>query len=232
MIQVAYTPQWFYGKDLAIDVVSAFVLLLIAFFSLRYYRIEKKNKNYLYLAVSFLLIAVSFFFKILTNFTIYYKIFETKYFGLFTLTYQSVKTNDILFILGYLVYRLLFLLGLYILYSIYQKNQPKSNIFLIAFFILISTYFSQSAYYIFHLTALVLLSLITMQYYANYKKNGQFTAKLLTGSFAIIGMSQIFFIFVIFNQVIYVIAELIQLLGYLFLLTTFFKVLRNVKKKR
>ena len=228
MIQLV---QWFYGKDLVIDIVSALVLLLIALFSLRYYKIERKNKNYLYLAISFLLIAVSFFFKILANFTIYYHVFETKYFGLYSITYHSVKTSDILFILGYLIYRLLTLLGLYILYSMYQKNQSKSNIFLIIFFILVSTYFSQSAYYIFHLTALLLLACIALQYYTNYKKNRQFTSRLLASSFVIIGISQIVFIFVNLNQNLYVVAEIIQLLGYLILLTTFVKVLRNAKKK-
>ena len=228
MIQIS---QWFYGEDLIIDLVSAFVLLLIALFSLRYYKVERKNKNYIYLAISFLLIAVSFFFKILANFTVYYKFFEVRNIGLLTLTFLHVKTSDILFIFGYLIYRLLHLLGLYILYLIYQKNQSKYNIFLMVFFIMISTYSSESAYYIFHLTALVLLSLITIQYYENYKKNKLFNSKMLTNSFAIIGLSQILFIFVQLNKEFYVAAEIIQLVGYLILLTTFVKVLWNAKKK-
>ena len=231
MVQLAYTPVWFYGKDLYIDTVGLLVLSLIAFFSLRYYKLDKKNKNYIYLASSFFLIALSFFFKILTNFTIYYKVLETKTFGLFTITYHGIKTSNILFFVGFLAYRLLTLVGLYILYSIYQKRQSKSNIFLIIFFIIISTYFSQSAYYIFHLTALIFLALIISQYRNNYKKNRQFTARLLATSFTIIAVSQVFFVFIEINNFLYVIAEIIQLFGYLFLLTTFFKVLRNVKKK-
>ncbi len=231
MVNFVFTPQWFYGKDIIIDIVSIFVLSLIAFFSIKYYRIERKNKNYLNLAVSFLLIAFSFVFKILTNFTIYYHVLETKTVGLYTIIYHTVAVSDMLFFLGYLLYRLLILIGLYILYSIYQKNQPKSNIFLIVFFILISTYFSQSAYYIFHLTSFVFLSMITMQYYSNHKKNKQLTAKLLTSSFTIIGISQVFFMFAGIKEVLYVIAEIVQLFGYLVLLMTFIKVLRNAKKK-
>ena len=231
MVQLAYTPVWFYGKDLYIDTVGLFVLSLIAFFSLRYYKLDKKNKNYIYLASSFFLIALSFFFKILTNFTIYYKVLETKTFGLFTITYHGIKTSNILFFVGFLAYRLLTLVGLYILYSIYQKRQSKSNIFLIIFFILISTYFSQSAYYIFHLTALIFLALIISQYRNNYKKNRQFTARLLATSFGIIAISQVFFVFASIDNFLYVIAEIIQLFGYLILLTTFVKVLRNAKKK-
>ena len=231
MIQVVYTPVWFYREDLIIDLVSAFVLSLIASFSVRYYKIDKKNKNYLYLAVSFFIIALSFLFKILTNFTLYYKVIETKILGPYILTYPAVKASAILVILGFLAYRLLTLIGLYILYSLYQKNQPKSSIFLIVFFILISTYFSEFEYFIFHITSLVLLSIITLQFYNHYKKNKKSASVLVTASFAIIGISQIFSVFVNYNNLLYVIAELIQLVGYLILLTTFIRVLRNAKKK-
>src|SRR3989338_672756 len=231
MIQVVYTPQWFYSKDLLIDTVSAFVLLLIASFAVRYYKLNKKNKNYLYLAGSFFLIAMSFLFKILTNFTIYYKVFVTRHLGNYILTYPTIQVSNILFIVGYLLFRLLTLLGLYMLYSIYQKNQSKSNIYLIVFFILILTYFSELEYFIFHIVALALLALITLQYYKTYRKNKQPASKFVTASFAIIGVSQIFSIFVFYNNVYYVIAELIQLVGYLILLMTFIRVLRDAKKK-
>ncbi|HLC61818.1 MAG TPA: hypothetical protein VJI52_02270 [Candidatus Nanoarchaeia archaeon] len=231
MIQVVYTPQWFYSKDLLIDTVSAFVLLLIASFAVRYYKLNKKNKNYLYLAGSFFLIALSFLFKILTNFTIYYKVFVTRHLGDFILTYPTIQVSNILFLAGFLFYRLLTLLGLYMLYSIHQKNQSKSNIFLMVFFILILTYFSELEYFIFHIVALALLALITLQYYRTYRKNKQPASKFVTASFAIIGVSQIFSIFVFYNNVYYVIAELIQLVGYLILLMTFIRVLRDAKKK-
>ena len=232
MIQVVYTPQWFYGKDILIDIVSIFVLSLIAFFSVRYYKVDKKNKNYLYLALSFFLISLSFLFRILTNFTIYYKVLETKQIGLLTFTYHAVKLTNILFFVGFFLYRLLTLLGLYMLYSIYQKNQPKSNIFIVTYLILISTCFSQSAYYIFHATALMLLLFVTAQYYKNYTRNKDFTAKSLVSSFALITISQIFFMFVEVNTLLYVIAEFIQLFGYGILLFTFIKVLQNAKKKK
>ena len=231
MIQVVYTPQWFYSKDLLIDTISAFVLLLIASFAVRYYKLNKKNKNYLYLAGSFFLIAMSFLFKILTNFTIYYKVFVTRHLGDFILTYPTIQVSNILFLAGFLFYRLLTLLGLYMLYSIHQKNQSKSNIFLMVFFILILTYFSELEYFIFHIVALALLALITLQYYRTYRKNKQPASKFVTASFAIIGVSQIFSIFVFYNNVYYVIAELIQLVGYLILLMTFIRVLRDAKKK-
>ena len=229
MIRVIYSPQWFYGKDIVIDLVSVFVLLLIAFFSFKYYKI-RKNKNYVYFGLSFILLSVSFLFKILTNFTIYFHVLETKNIGFLSLTYQTIKTSDVLFIVGFLIYRLLTLFGLYMLYSVYY-DQPKTNILLIAYLILVSTYFTQSAYYIFHLTSLILLVLLTIQYSKTYIKNKNNATRMLASSFGIITASQILSIFVSISTKFYVVAEIIQLIGYAILLFSFLTVLKHGKKK-
>lgn len=229
MVQVVYSPKWFYGKDIVIDLVSIGVLLLIAFFSFRSYKI-RKNRNYIYLAASFTVLALSFLFRILTNFTVYYKVLETRDLGYITLTFHTIKTSEALFIVGFFVYRLLNILGLYILYSIYQK-QPKSNIFFIIYLILISTIFNSLAYHIFHLTSFILLILITKQYIQNYFKNKNKATKMIAFSFGVITSSEIFFGLVTVSTRFYVIAEIIQLIGYILLLGTFFMVLMHGRKK-
>ncbi len=229
-LDIVYSPRWFYGKDIMIDLISIFVLVLIAFFTLRYYRLNRKNRNYLLFASSFILMAVAFLFKIATNFTIYYEIPQTSQLGLLTLTYSVIKTSDLLFFAGYLMYRMLMLLGLYILYSIYHK-QNRFNVFLIIYLILVSVYFSSSAYFMFHLTSLIILSIITYDYFKNYHKSMQVTGKWLAYSFVLIAASQLVFIFIKLHTLLYVIAELIQLAGYVLLLITFIKVLKDGKKK-
>lgn len=229
MVQIIFSPAWFYGKDIAIDAISLFVVALISVFSFKYYKI-RKNKNYIYFGLAFALLSISFLFKILTNFTIYYSVWETKYIGLFTLTYQTVKESNTLFFVGFLLYRLLTLLGLYMLYSTYIE-QTKANMFIVAYLILVSTYFSESSYYVFHTTALIFLILITINYSKTYRKNRIPATKLLASSFAIIALSQIFFIFVTLGTRYYVIAEIIQLIGYTLLLAAFLMVLRHGKEK-
>lgn len=231
MVGFIYSPIWFYGKDIIIDFVSVFVLFLIAFFSLKYYRINKKNKNYLCFASSFGLIMLSFFFKIITNFVLYYNVVKTMRVGFFTFTYHTVELSHFLYSGGILFYHVFMLLGLFMLYSIYLKNNLFNSI-LIVYFILILTYFSVFAYYAFHLTALIFLIIITLQYWKNYVHSKYETNKLLFYSFNLIAISQILFIFIEFNLLFYVIAEIIQLFGYVGLLITFIKVLKNGKKKR
>jgi len=59
-----------------------------------------------------------------------------------------------------------------------------------------------------------------------------YTAKLLALSFGVIAGSQLIFVFVRINPLLYVIAESIQLIGYIMLLITFVMVLRYGKKKK
>lgn len=228
MIELVYSPKWFFGKDIVIDAISIAVLLLIALFSLRYYKMSGK-KSYLHFFFALVLMGVSFAFKIITNFTLYYQTPVTKNLGIFILTYTAVKETHILFIVGFLMYRLLMLLGLYILYSMYIK-QEGMNAFLIIYLIMVSTYFSSSAYYLFYITSLIFLAMVTIHYYQNYKKSHQ--SKLLLYSFGTITISQAIFVFVRLSAVLYVVAEIVQLIGYLGLFITLLQVLKYGKKTR
>ena len=228
MIRLIYSPVWFYGKDIIIDVISAITLLLISFFSFRCYKMQK-NKNHIYLSLSFLIIAISFLFKILMNFTVYYHVFETKTVGFATFTYQTMRASDAFFFFGYLFYRLLTLLGLYLFYSLYQK-QSNLNFVLVSFLVVMLTYYSQAAYYIFYLTCFVMLTLITISLISSYKKNKFKMTKMFALSFGVIALSQILFILVFFKVHYYAAGEIIQLIGYLLLLLSFIMVLRDAKK--
>ena len=125
MIQLIYSPQWFRGTDIIIDLFSIVVILLIAFFSLKCYMLNKKNKNYIFLVVSFFMIALSFFFKILTNFTVYTKIIEEKKVYLISYIQQSIHPNYLLPFLSSILQKSLMLIGLYFLYVIIMRNKTR-----------------------------------------------------------------------------------------------------------
>lgn len=229
MVKVVFSPKWFWGKDIFIDAVALLVLLSIAVFATRYYRI-KKSRNYLYLAISFYLIALSFFSKILINFTIYYQVLHTQMIGSIEYTQVILKSSEVLAVSGLFLYRLFTLLGFFVLYSIYEK-QSKANVILMIYFIVISIFFSKEEYYIFYLTSFILLGVISNRYYQNYRKNRKKTSGMLAASFSVIALSQVFFMFVNFTKHFYVVGELIQLIGYTILLVAFVTVLKHGREK-
>ena len=230
MFDINFSPAWFYGKEMLIDLFSIIVLSLIATFSMKYYKLDKKNKNYFWFAISFILLSVSFLFKILVNFLIYYDLIDIPNFEFFSSTSNIVLT-EVLFSIAFFIYMLIALVGLFILYEIYQKNHSKQQFLLMLFFILIITYFATSGYFVFHLTSLLFLSFISINYFKNYLKKKNKYSQILFFSFLIITFSQLIFIFVALYNSLYVLAEITQLIGYLLLLITFIGVIKYAKKK-
>jgi hypothetical protein len=231
MFEIVYSPTWFFGKDLMIDAVGIIILFLIGLFSLRYYKIKPVKKTYLWLALSFFMISLSFLFKILTNFRIYYDVDVTRQIAGTLYSYDLVRYTDILFFIGTLAHRVFMLLGLYALYSIYNEHSRSEALFS-AYLLVIIAVFTHTNYYIFHITSFILVALIAWKYLQNYRKSRSLPAKLLAASFGIITLSHLLFCFILFSQLLYVAAEIIQLIGFLLLLITFIKVLKDGKKKK
>lgn len=232
MIQIDYGPQWFYLPSLLIDLAGFLVLLLISLYGLKYYKINKK-KNYLHLSGAFFLICLSFLFKLLTNATVYYESLKNVYQGAAIVgTLEVIRSFNVFSILTFSIFVLLQILGLYFLYNIYNKNTSHSNVFLIVYFILLSTYLSNFDYYIFHLTALFFLGILSLIYLKHYRDSKHENTKLLYHGFLMLAISQVFFIFLALNQYFYVIAEIIQLVGYYMLLLVWIGFSKHGKKKK
>ncbi len=230
MIELIYSPRWFFGKDILIDIISIIVLSLISWSAIRFYRINRK-RSYFWFSISFLMLALAFVFKITSNFTLHYTWEFARNLGFVVIVYRSFHYSFLPYYIGYLLYRLFMLFGLYVLYSIYSKPRKEEKL-LVSYFLIISTYFGISDYYLFHITSLILLSMITYAYYNNYMKSRKITNRLLYYSFLTIALSQVVFAFIALNNVIYAIAEVIQLFGYVLLLITFIMVFKHGKKKR
>lgn len=226
--------QWTSGLDLAIDVFSLCVIILIAISAIKFYKINNQQKKYRYLIASFILLAISFIFKIFTHFTIYYTATQTRYFGNIAFVYQSLKSSYFLVFWGLLGYRVLSLLAFYFLYLTYvnEKTDSKMSIILIAYLIFIASYFSQSAYYIYYISSFFILYMIVDKIYTIYQNTKYKKTKLLVISFSILMLSQAVSILININEIFYLIAELIQLTGFIILLYTFLKVLKDVKTQQ
>jgi hypothetical protein len=228
-MHIIFSPRWFYGGDIIIDAVSMFVLLLIAFFTIRAYLISK-NKKYLYLGLSFLIISTAFLFEILMNFTIYYKIIETRRIGIAEITIERWVSSDNLVYIGTLLSRLLVLIGAYLLYLIYT-DQDKLTTILTSFLLAVTVFCSRGSHIIFFSTSFMLFLLISIKLSKIYRKSKHSKTKLLISSFIIIALSQLMFLFLEIDSLSYVIAEGIQLFGYVLMLITFIMVLRHGKEK-
>ena len=229
-MKIVFTPDWFLGSDVLIEVFS--FLILVLFFALAYrnYRLSK-NKNSLYLGAGFLIIAMAEVSTVLTKLVLYYDTLFTNQVGQMIVTYHVINSVDIFYYIGFFFHKLLTLLGLYVIYRLpLKRRRERDSIFAICF-IIISALFSSSFYYLFHLAALVLLMLIINNYYQIYRKNKSENTLILIVAFSMLALSQTIFILSDLN-IFYVVGQVIQLVSYLILLFLIIRITRHFEYGR
>ena len=222
-----FGPSWFYGIDSIIDLVSILVSLLISYLSYRTYRYISERK-YLHFSIAFFFVAVAFISKILARLPVYSKELHVQTVGLVTVTTQVVEKVSWINQFSISISRFLMLLAFMLLVVVSLKIHDKKIITLLIYFLVISTTFVSQSYIIFHITLLLLLATLFINYRENYLKKRFKNAKLVMNTFLIILISEVFFLFGGFKPYIYVVGEIVQLLGYMLLLFAIIKML--VKK--
>jgi len=208
------------------EIFFLLISLLISFYGYKIYRLSK-NKEHKYFSMSFLLIALSFVFKILTNFDIYYNVFRTFRIGFQTFILSYLYNSGIIHATGLFVYKLLTTFAFFGLFLIETKRHSKNDIYLIIYFILISTILSIFTYYIFHITLAIILFLICSRMYNNYEKDKRHSKFLVLFSFLMIFLSQFAFMLIFLETEFYVLGEIFLLVGYSVLLFNYLTVSRK-----
>lgn len=229
MLKFVFSPRWFYGVDCIAEVSALIITLLIAFFGYKLYRFSKDPK-YKYFFLSFFTLAAAFFFKILTNINVYYEVTKQQLLGSLTLTYTALESSDLLVSVGFIGYRFLFLAGFMGLFYLLYKHRDRKLFLIMLWLILIATWFSLSNYFFFHATAILFLGLLFLYYFnasktAVKKKLRSFVYMSYTFMFLV--LSQLSFIFVFISSHLYVIGEILQLIGFFLLLYNFIMILRR-----
>ena len=226
MLTLLFSPKWFYGIDIAFEIVSIIVALLISFYSYKLYTISKK-KEHKYFHIFFLMIAIAFIFKILTNFDLYFDVLKTMQIGSIQVQYISKSLSTIYRFGGLFMYRLLTALFAYGLYMLVNKKRDKKDVLLFTYFLIILAFLSYYGYFLFHLTIVMLLGFVSYYYYKNCKKLHTINSRLVACGFIMLTLANVVFAVVELDLVLYVLAEVFQLAGFCLLLGAFVSVIRK-----
>jgi len=227
-----FSPKWFYGFDSIIELIAVVVCILLVYYSYKCFKLTKEKK-YLYFSTAFLSLTVAFIAKITGTLAIYKpEITRTAIGSTIHKTFASMtpySINAIALVLHFLFMLLGFMVLFLIISRLTWKNQRV--IALLAYFVLIATWISVIHYQLFYATTFALLLLITYSYYQNYKEIKDEKARFVAIAFGILLASQGFFIFAIYSSTMYVLAELIQLLGFVYLLIPFILIFKRKPKR-
>jgi len=229
-MKLVFTPEWFMGKDVMIEIFSFVVLTAFFILCQRYYKLSE-NKKMKYLGWGFLFIAVAQLSMILTKLVLYYDTFFTQEVGNMIITYNVVKSVDVFYELGFFCHKILTLAGLYIIYRLPMKKTSIRDYILGAYFLIISAVASLDMYFLYHITAIVLFVMIIDNYYEIYKKNKSENTRMLITAFGVIGFAHLIFALSRIGGMFEVTANLIELTGYLILLVLVLKILYYGRKK-
>ena len=227
-----FSPEWFYGFDSIIESIAIIVSVLLVYYSYKCFKLTKENK-YLYFSTAFLSLTFAFIAKIIGTLAIYKPIITRSALGSsIHQTFTSLTPSGIN-ALAFMVHMFFILLGFMILFLIISRLTWKNQrvIALLLYFVFLATWISVIHYQLFYLTSFVLLLLITYSYYNNYREIKTEKARFVLIAFGMLLVSQAFFIFVIYSRTIYVLAELIQLLGFIYLLIPFILIFKKKPKK-
>jgi hypothetical protein len=221
-ITLVYTPLWFHGIDIFLEVFSALAAVMISIVGYKAYKLTC-DKKYMYFSTAFVFITLSFIARALTIGTVLLQFTN----GGSTMGAGGPSFNllEAIFGTGRFFYFLLVLFAFLILLALSMKIERKSVLFLLNIFMILfaATAFSSSPM-IFYLASLVLLIFISAQYIANYKKK-QTRATLLTAiAFSFMAFEFVMFISGVFYRPLVIGAYASRLISYAILLWMMIKV--------
>jgi hypothetical protein len=206
----------FNGVDTLVEFFIIIVSLIISYYS---HKIDKlvQEKSYKFFAWGFLSIAVAFVFKVISNITILNKVTVEKANFIFTF-FANLQWAEIIQFISFVLYKVFFILGFLILFFIITKTEKKEKMFLFIYFGVITILFSIYINFIFHLTLVMILTLLTIHFYENYQRIKNRNSFLVFMAFLIILISHIFFIFVNIGSIFYLFGEIALLIAFTTLL--------------
>lgn len=218
MYEILFSPKWFFGYDIIFEIFSIVATLLIFGYAYQIYKVSKKPEHK-YFAIAFLLIALSFVFKILTNFEIYYSVLEPVRLGSITITRTFLYQSRVLHFFGLFMFRFLMTIAIFGIYlNVTEGGRRKSDIFIASYLIAMLTLFSIYMYFAFHLTLVILLIFICHILWKRQERRKNIYTKTIFYSFLLLLFSQVMFSALYINLVFYIFGESLQLLGYIGLL--------------
>jgi|SRR3989339_861268 len=229
MYRLFYTPTWFNGWDLIFEAISLLIVLLIAGYSWKIYRLSADNK-FKYFSLAFILLAIGFTFKLITTGVLYYSALQKIADSVLQPIIQNKVTYaDLFYRSGFFLQMVSMLGGWLLIFFVSQKSRARltrfyevSQIVLFLYLIVLISIVSNFQYFVFYLTCMVILGMVVLNYFKNYLNTDRnWNAFLVMDSFLLILISQLFFVFVFLWEELYILGEVFLLIGFLLLLFTY-----------
>ncbi|HLD10512.1 MAG TPA: hypothetical protein VJB89_00375 [Candidatus Nanoarchaeia archaeon] len=216
-------PIWFFGFDVAIEIILTLIVIGLVFYGYRAYKLTKEKK-YFYFTAGFVIIVLDFIIHSFVNSYIYYNLLVHNFCSV------SCQMNTLLRLFGicFWIYAVINLLAYTILAITFTKSRWRFEIFSSIFLLSIPTLYLLRSFFILNLFAFLFLIPIIYVTYCNYHKKKSFDSYLVFGAFSFIFLSHLFYIFEFLSGIFYVLGLSSLFIGYSLLLYLLIRVKKNV----
>ncbi len=219
MGQLYLIPRWFFGYDIALELLFGIITLMVALYALKMYRLCSLKSCKLF-GISFLSISIAYFLWAFVN------IYASSFFD-DTTQVLSLKGLTILGLVGVYGHVLFMILGLVTLAYVTLKNASYRNYTIIATLSLVSLVFAANKALAFYFVSSFLLFFVLIFYVREYLRVRSLNSFLVVLSFVFLFLGSADFTFASAYKVHYVAGHLLQLIGYLFMLISFVLMLKK-----
>lgn len=227
MVMIYQIPSWFKFVGIMIDLFAILVSVLIVYHSYKYYKFNK-HRSLLFFAGAFFLMAISLVCKLALHSGIFYSLFlktehydnlhffTTEIFPITTLTFYTTT-----------IFVWLTLVAIFLLYlNVRGQGLMNTTAWYVILLLGIIAYTNPHAYIFFGLNAMLFLY-ITYKYTRRFLESQH--SNLLTTLLAFVWLTVSQMVFMFANPVSYVVAEIMQLIGFFMLFTVLIKLGREKK---
>lgn len=219
MVDFYIVPRWFFGFDIALELLFAAVTFFVALYALYMYRLSAERECKL-LGLGFISISLSYVVWGALNFFLLTSLSDS----------SRVLIIERLDLFGFFIlysHVLLMLLGLATLAYLTFKVKSYRVYSLFVSLPLILVFFSKHAALAFYFASSLLLFYIMIHYFIRYSVVKKATTGLVFGGFIFLFFGALGFTFATLLNGSYVAGHILQLLGYLFILFGFIKTVKS-----
>lgn len=212
-------PQWFFGFDIALELIFAFVALIVSYYAFKIYQLSGNEESKL-LTASFLFIGLSYLTKAMLNILVIGEIKET-------VRQATVQNLHLLGMLANYSYLFLFTTGLVTFSYMTFKIRSIRTFTLLLATNLLTIFFSMDKTITFSLMTSLLTIYICAHYFLEYTESKKLNNLLLLIAFLFLFFSGVSFVFAENYYINYVIGHLLELASYLLILATLLLTIRK-----
>jgi len=229
MVDVLYLiPRWFYGTDIALTILFAFVTLAVAAYSFRICRLcgEKEPK---YFGIGFLFIGISYLSRAFFNFIVARELTDK-------LNVLEIKEINLLSHWSIHIYVALFIVGLISLVYITTKTK-KDTLYPLLLFLAVAPIGlfwgnSNALISLFYIVSVGIFVYLDIHYFVEWRKSKNWGTRNMMIAFVLLTLACFDLSFSTSNYAHYVISHTLELAAYVIILSNLIGITKHEQKKK